>query len=59
MTTKIVSFAGAAFLLSSIVQFVPVAQALSPALENNVASVSASQKVRCIMPPAQQKYCGL
>jgi len=64
MNTRTASFAvvalGAA-LFASILQFAPVAQALSQsaALANNdIASVSASQKVRCIMPVAQQKYCG-
>ena len=63
--TKIASIAAAALtaaLVSGFVQFAPVAQALTQAAiaeSNNIATVSASQKVRCIMPPAQQKFCGL
>ena len=64
MNTKIASIAAIAFtaaLVSGLVQFAP-AVAQSPteiaAVSQNVIYLSASQKVRCIMPVAQQKYCG-
>ena len=63
--TKIASVATVALtaaLVAGFVQVAPVTQALtqvSTADSQNVATMSASRKVRCIMPPAQQKFCGL
>ena len=62
--TKIASFAAVALtvaLVSGFVQLAPLAEALSQAAttgSQSIATMSASQKVRCIMPPAQQKFCG-
>jgi len=62
MNTKIASFAAVALittLVAGFVQVAPVTQAFDTPNSQDIASVSASQKVRCIMPPAQQKFCGL
>ena len=65
MNTKIATFAAIALtaaLLSGFVYSAPsFAQALAQAtLDNqNIAPMTASQKVRCIMPVAQQKFCGV
>ena len=62
--TKIASIAAVALTAALVAsfQFAPaLAQATTQVAtaESNIATVSASQKVRCIMPPAQQKFCGL
>jgi hypothetical protein len=62
--TKIASIAAIALTAALVAgfQFAPTfALALTQVAtaESNIATVSASQKTRCIMPPAQQKFCGL
>jgi hypothetical protein len=66
--TKIASFAAIALtavLVSGFVQFAPIAQALTQTVaadsqnRQDRAHMSASQVVRCTMPPAHQKFCGL
>ena len=62
MNTRIATFAAVtltAALVSGIVYSAPTSvPSLTHAAFDNEVVVSASQKVRCIMPPAQQKYCG-
>jgi hypothetical protein len=65
--TKVASFAAVALtavLVSGFAQFAPIAQALTQAAADSQnrqdrAYLSASQVVRCTMPPAHQKFCGL
>jgi hypothetical protein len=67
-TTKVSSFAAIALTVALVSGFAFSAATLAVALErvaaldvesNGIAYMSASHKVRCIMPPAQQKYCGV
>jgi hypothetical protein len=61
---KLASFAAATLaiaLVSGFVQFAPAIAQSTTLLADNpiVTQVTASQKTRCIMPAAQQKYCGV
>ena len=65
MNTKTATFATVALtaaLVSGFVQFAPaIAQSTVAVVAANsqvAAPMTAAQKTRCIMPAAQQKYCG-
>ena len=67
MKAKIENFAAVALCVALVSGIVFSAAGLAVALERvaaldiqsgDVAFMSASHKARCIMPPAQQKFCG-
>jgi hypothetical protein len=68
MKAKIEAFTAIAVTVALVSGFAFSAATLALALErvatldiksNDIALMSASHKVRCIMPPAQQKFCGV
>jgi hypothetical protein len=67
MKAKIETFTATVLIVALISGFVVSAASLAVALEtvatldiqsSDVAFMPASQKTRCIMPPAQQRFCG-
>jgi hypothetical protein len=68
MKAKIEAFTAIAVTVALVSSFAFSAATLALALEsvatldiksNDIALMSASHKVRCIMPPAQRKFCSV